>query len=200
MRKLPLSMVCAGLLLAASPASAHKMKVFASASGVEIDGYAYFSPGGRVQQGKVTITAPDGTVLATLTTTAEGEFQYQALRRIDHKITVDGEDGHIASTVIPAADLPPTLPAPSGSAALPPQGDASAILPPPSSSGQIDGDLKNYLDQSLARQIRPLREQLDAYQEKIWMHDVLGGLGVILGLGGLAFGLAERRKRRENIE
>ena len=177
------------LCLSASPALAHKMKVFAAVEGDVISGYAYFSPGGRAQDIAISIATPDGAVTTT-TSDDQGNFRYQARLRADHLITADGGDGHTASAAVPAADLPSSLPLVPG--AVPVQAPAPAATSQPSDK---QDDLKAFIDASLSRQIRPLREQIDAYQEKIWMHDVLGGLGVIMGLGGLAYGLAERRRR-----
>ena len=55
-------------------------------------------------------------------------------------------------------------------------------------------DLQQQIETALARQLRPLREQLDAWQEQIWLHDILGGLGYIIGLAGLAYGLTNNKR------
>ncbi len=98
-------------------------------------------------------------------------------------------------------DAPPPPPAP-----LPPPMRAPVLPPPrtpappeimPTSPEVVPAppEVVNeaLLEQVVARQVRPLREQLDAYQNKIWWHDVVGGLGYIVGLGGLAFGLMRRK-------
>jgi nickel transport protein len=182
------------MLLMAGPAQAHKLKAFATATGTTIEGYAYFSPGGRAHQATVTVTAPDGSVLASTATDDDGNFRIDAKRRIDHIITVDGGDGHVASYTVTAGELPDSLPGTSSPQTQP----QSAATPAPAAVGTPiveDTALRSFIDQSVSRQIRPLREQIDAYQEKIWWHDVLGGIGYILGLGGLAFGFSERRRR-----
>ena len=204
------------LSVVAAPAWSHKLKVFATAEGTRLVGYAYFIPGGRPRQIKVTVTDADGKVLAATATDDEGHFQIEAKRRVDHHITVGGGDGHVATYTIRAEELPDSLsPSPpiplsqgegrerlplSSSTPLPQVSQASnpssiaAVSPAVPASNT---DWRIFIDQSIARQIRPLREQIDAYQEKIWWHDVLGGIGYILGLGGLAFGLAERRRQRD---
>jgi nickel transport protein len=187
-----LALLAVGLSIVAEPAWPHKMKVFATAEGTRLVGCAYFSPGGRPRQVAVTVTDADGNVLATTTTDDEGQFQVEAKHRVDHRITVGGADGHVATYTVRADELPDSL-LPSPPNPLPQAGEGSnktlPALPAP------DADWRAFIDQSIARQVRPLREQLDAYQEKIWWHDVLGGIGYILGLGGLAFGLSERRRR-----
>lgn len=193
-----LALLAVGLSIAAGPAWAHKLKVFATAEGATLVGYAYFSSGGRPRQASVTVTDADGEVLATAITDDEGRFRVEVTRRIDHRITVDGGDGHAATYTVAASELPDTLPADGGQSATPaPAMTAPADPPTEATAPATDADLRAFIDQSVARHIRPLREQFDAYQEKIGWRDVLGGIGYILGLGGLAFGLTERRRRKD---
>lgn len=180
------------LVAAHTPALAHKMKVFASATGAEVSGYAYFNGDSRAVRTTVTVQGAEGTLVFAGQTDDQGRFSFQATRRMDHVITVDGGDGHAASFTITAAELPASLPAAAGAVAPVLSAPAPAALAPTDG----EGDLRAFIDQSIARQIRPLREQLDAYQEKIWWHDVIGGIGYIVGVAGLAFGWANRKPRR----
>lgn len=41
--------------------------------------------------------------------------------------------------------------------------------------------------ESVAREVNPLREQLDAFQEQVGWRDVVSGLGYIFGLCGVAY-------------
>ena len=120
--------------------------------------------------------------------------------------SVDGGDGHVATYTVPAAELPDSLP---GGSAIPvgetpPAQGKPTAAPAPISQVSIGAaglaDLRTFIDQSVSRQIRPLREQIDAYQEKVWTHDVLGGLGIIFGIGGVAYGLTERRRRKPSVQ
>ncbi|WP_127075570.1 carboxypeptidase regulatory-like domain-containing protein [Rhodomicrobium lacus] len=193
------ALVALMLLMFGGGAEAHKLKVFATATGAVIEGYAYFGTGGRARQSSVTVASPDGTLLGKTTTDDEGNFRYEATRRVDHVITVDGGDGHVASYTVAANELPQALSSGDGPARLPAERTGAPVAAAPAiSRGGEDADLKAFIDQSIARQIRPLREQIDAYQEKISLHDVLGGLGYILGLGGLAFGFSQRRRRAQD--
>ena len=191
-RGFALAALAAGLLVLSAPAEAHKLKVFATTTGAAIDGYAYFVPGGRAQDMTVTVAGPDGAVLMAGKTDSEGAFHYEATRRIDTTITVDGGDGHVARATVAASDLPDSLPGGAGAVAGPSAPQASSAPPEARPS---DAALRAVVEDSVARAIRPLREEIDAAQEKIWMHDVLGGVGIIFGVGGLAFGASEYWKR-----
>jgi cobalt/nickel transport system permease protein len=172
-------------LAAGGPAYAHKLKVFATTEGANVSGHAYFSGGDRAQGVAVTVTDPAGTVLHRLTTDAHGAFAFTATVRADHRLSVDGDDGHAAHYTVAAAELPDAL-AP-GASAPPAAAPVSGSTAPPTA------DLQAMIDASLARQLRPLREQLDATHDKIWWHDVVGGLGAIIGFFGLAYGLTARK-------
>ena len=182
----------------ATPAFAHKLKVFATAIGADITGYGYFAPGGRAQDSEVTVTA-DGKVVATLRTNEEGEFSYTATTRVDHIFSLDAGDGHEAAYRIAADELPATL---SGSAsstpATPPAGSQQRpqvlpVGPSPAAAAEV----RALVEMGIAQQLRPLREQIDALQQKLWLHDVLGGIGYIVGLAGFAFWLSASRKLAE---
>jgi nickel transport protein len=168
-------------LLMAAPAQAHKLKVFAAAEGTEISGYAYFSGGARAMEVAGQVLAPDGTLVTSLRTNDRGEFRFQATKRMDYVIAIDAGDGHAARTTVLAGDLPKVLPAgPSESVA--PMVEPTAI---PETSA---------IEAAVARQIRPLREQLDAYEDKLRLHDILGGIGTIFGLFGTFAWLAARKR------
>ena len=191
---LAIGLLAFGLLLTggAGPALAHKMKVFASVEGGEIVGYAYFSTGARVQGGGIVVTTPDGQTVFRGRADDQGQFRFAVGGRSDHRITVDGGDGHQASFTVSAGELPDSLPQPpsngTSSAAQAPAGNAPAS---PAAAGACAPD---QLERSLARQLRPLREQIDRWQDRIAWQDVIGGLGYLAGLGGLAFGWANRRR------
>jgi nickel transport protein len=185
------------LVFGGSSAQAHKLKVFATAVGNDVSGYAYFSPGGRAQEVAVTVTLPDGDVVQHLTTDDQGEFHFSASQRATHTILVDAGDGHEATYHVPADELGGSLMA---TAAADPAASEAAVASPSGGgpSAIADTQLATVIDQAVARQLRPLREQIDAWQEKIWLHDVLGGLGYIIGIGGLVYGLTGNRRSRAN--
>jgi nickel transport protein len=192
MRRLALAVLALPILFAATPALAHKMKVFAAAEGATISGYAYFNGDSRAIGSRVKAVGADGRPVFEGRTDEQGRFAFPVAQRMDYRITVDGDDGHAASFTIAAAELPDGLPAPDGAAPVPAAAPPSAAIPQPAAGD----DLRAFVEQSVSRQIRPLREQIDAYQEKIWWHDVIGGIGYIVGLAGLAFGWASRRPPR----
>jgi nickel transport protein len=55
------------------------------------------------------------------------------------------------------------------------------------------GEVETLVERAVARQIRPLREALEAERSRARLHDILGGLGYIAGLAGLALWWRSRK-------
>jgi nickel transport protein len=201
-------------------AEAHKLKAFATVEGAVVSGYAYFTPGGRAQQADVTIAGPGGVEVLKTGVNGQGEFHFVAKQRVGYVITVDGGDSHVATYTIHAADLPDSLPAPedgkilsldapaaalpaAADAATPTQSKAQASPPAPTNADvaanpavvSVDpAALRAMIRESVAREVNPLREQLDAFQEAVGWRDVVSGLGYIFGLCGVAYGFYSWRR------
>jgi nickel transport protein len=190
------------VLLIAFPASsafAHKLKTFGFAEGAAIHGSVYFSGNVAAQGARIQVLDPDGGLLAETTSDSEGHFTITARRRVDHRIVADSGDGHHAEYVVRADELPPALARPATSAA---SGVAEAAEPANLSAsavgsiGPSTAELETVIERAVARQVGPLREQLDAFEDRVRWHDVLGGLGYILGVTGIACYLIARRNRQ----
>ncbi len=200
--------------LVPTAAHAHKLRAFASVEGTVIRGLVFFGGSAPAQGVAVTVSAPDGSVLATTTTDEQGHFSIQAWRRVDHHIVADAGDGHRAEYVVSADDLPSSLPesVPGGAQAIPgaqaaglgseggpPDAEAVTAMPVPApggtpAAGAIDAAaVAAMVDVAVARQLRPMREQLAEFEERVLVRDVLGGLGYLLGVTGLALWLRDRR-------
>lgn len=190
MARLFLIVLTLGALLA-GPAAAHRLALFAAATGAEISGKAYFAGGSPARGIEVRVAGPDGATLATVTTDDGGNFAYTATKRVDHVLTADSGDGHVAEFTIGADELPHSLPGgpesptkPTASAA--PAQTAPATAPPK--------DLDERIEKAVARQLHPLRQQLAAFEDQIRLRDVIGGIGYIVGVAGLLAWVAARRK------
>lgn len=164
------------LLLVAAPAQAHKLKVFATVEGAEIVGSAYFVGGEKAVGVPGRLIGADGASQNFLTD-AEGGFRLSVPSRQGYSVLVEAEDGHAAVIDLPADGFAPALP----------QGKSSPAADPAVVEAAA-------LEAAIARQIRPLREQLDAYEAKTRLHDVLGGIGIIFGLFGSWVWLQSRRR------
>ncbi|MFZ1414470.1 MAG: hypothetical protein WAS73_07835 [Defluviicoccus sp.] len=179
----------------ASPALAHKLKVFAAAVGERIEGTVYFVGGGPARGARILIESPDGTLIEALTADHAGAFAFTAKVRADHVIRTDSADGHSARMTIPASLLPAGLPLPTSGLGTTAAEAREATTPASSQVGRT-GDvaaLEASIARAVAQQVAPLREQLNVYEDRVRLRDLLGGLGYILGLAGLFAWMRARR-------
>lgn len=196
------------LLLFGTPCYAHKVKMFASAENNVITGYVYYTTGGKPKKATVLVEDQRGDRLGEVMTNENGEFTFRAEIRQDHRFILELADGHYATFTLTADELPESLPAAETEQVAPPKGRQHAeqegerissinekLLPQNNSALQISlEELEKIIDKTVNKQIRPLREQLEKYEEKIRLHDILGGIGYIIGLMGLGYFLSTRKK------
>ena len=179
-----------------TPASAHKLRAFAYAEGGVINGSVYFAINAPAQGAHIRVVDPSGVVVAEAVSDAQGRFRVVAHQRVDHRIVVDAGDGHHSEYTVAAAELPMSLPASatrsavSAATAAPRQSDVADVRPQTSNEA-----LEAIIERAVARQVGPVREQLVSYEDEVRWRDVLGGLGYILGITGLALWLRSGRDR-----
>lgn len=201
------------LLAAASPVFAHKLKVFAYAAGDRIEGTAYFAGGGAASGASILIQDATGRTLAELAPSKDGSFSYAAKAPTDHVVIAESGDGHRAEWQVTADELAPAFE--TGPTAGP-SGQTAASRPAPiANESERDADqgtgtsgtpaaqahLQSAVDRetlaaielAVARQVRPLREQLERSEDKAQLRDILGGIGYIIGLTGFALWLRCRK-------
>ena len=199
------------ILGAAGPAAAHRVRLFATVEGDTIQGYGYFSKSSRTKNCPLIFYGPRGKELGRVMTDGNGEFSYRVRVKCDHKLVLKAGEGHQAEFLIRAGELPDTLgvpqntggPAEPTAKAAPKQADPA--LPPgraAPSGGTLDpAELSRIVSSAVARETEPLkkqltalRRQLDEYEAKVRWHDVLGGIGFILGLAGVGLLVMNRRR------
>jgi nickel transport protein len=181
--------------LAASPARPHAPAVFAYAEGAQIRGSVEL--GGHASgAARILVKDAGGNTLARLSPTADGSFNYQAQRAVEHLIVAEWGDGHQAQWRVSAAELAAGFadrvqisgmgaaaePAGAGGQVATNAGERAAV-----SNGhpELDPGVEAAIGLAVARQIGPLRQELAASRERLRLQDVLGGIGYIIGLAGL---------------
>jgi nickel transport protein len=186
----------------ASDAEAHFLKVFATATGAEVSIRAYFPPDQPAAGAKVLVFAPDDSVVERLTTDAEGRCTFTARYRMNHRIDVKTADYHGGRFTLKENELPETLPAFTSGAKPTPDSDLVTRdvnqQPIPAGTEPTDDttELEKAVERAVARQIAPLREQVDELESKYRARDILGAVGFIIGVSGIVALLSARRRAR----
>ncbi|MGF1760364.1 carboxypeptidase-like regulatory domain-containing protein [Photobacterium sagamiensis] len=165
-------------------AYAHRMKVFAWVDGKAIEGEVYFS-GGQGAAGSTIELVADQAIVATTQSNEEGQFRFEVMAARDYLVRADAGQGHVTTYSVSATEFTPEDVAVTAMVAT---GTEASVQPAASSLTPAQ------LEQAIARAIRPLREELDQYESKVRVHDILGGMGYIFGLFGLFVLFRSRRK------
>lgn len=143
-------------------ASAHSLNLFVhDNSGGTITGNAYFTGGTPAQNLTVRVEDNNGALLGEAKTDDKGDFTYTGARVVGKmKFIVATADGHRAEATIDSGTG--TQPHEQGGAAL-----ALAVV----NASETD--------------IAELHQAIDKLTTKLWIRDVIGGIGYIFGLAGL---------------
>lgn len=170
-------------LLFASALEAHQLSLFVAAEGDQIQGSVRYTGSDPAAGVSIQVLDPQGRLLAELTSDGAGRFSYTARERVDHRLVAATGEGHGAESILFAEELPAALPGPPGGGPATPSGGVSAT----------SGELEAIIERAVARQVRPLREELRAAEERARVSDLLGGIGYIVGIAGLALWWHARR-------
>lgn len=189
-------------VFAAGTAEAHKLKLFVDVAGSTVAGYGFFVGGGRPQGAAIHVRDEGGHEVATLATDAAGGFSWTAPRAGAYVVTLDAGDGHFVDQRIAPERFAPQA---TGASISSPVVDAApGAVPTPSAPGSaLDpralADLvEASVDRAVARRLAPLVDAQVAAEARLRFQDVVAGIGMIVGLAGLAaWGLARRRERGE---
>jgi nickel transport protein len=193
---LPLLLIMLGSL----PVHAHKVRIFAWEESGIVNTEVKFSGGRPAKNAQISVTSvQDKQELLTGTTDSEGLFSFPVpdaakTNQYNLEITVNSGDGHKNSWLLNAADYlqvtgktprqQPESPSPSPLQAakqVPPEQQNSTVV-------VIDQEqLSQIIESALDRKLGPIKRSLAEQQNnKPSLQNILGGIGYILGLAGIA--------------
>lgn len=159
--------------------------------GAVIAGEAYYS-GSKVVGAKVEVFAPDGVKLGETVTDENGAFKFEAKFKCDLEFVVtDGT--HRATATIPAADLPDTLQ--EYGEPLSEADDSNTAL----TTALDSEELTRLVEKAVAGKVQPLERELKNLKDEVRFHDILGGIGYLVGVMGVVFyflGILRRGRTR----
>ncbi len=193
----PLAMACAALC---GNACGHSMNVFAVVEGQTIQGEV-FARGGTPFSGVTVVAyAADGRTLGETRTDDSGKFSLVPTERCDWRLVASTDDGHQAEYTVPADELPQGLPLSASQPPAPPQPPRPGPSAPAHSVESQAPDAAATAPglAGLEHQLTALRREVNDLRAELRWQDILGGLGYILGLMGLAFYFLGVEKRSRN--
>lgn len=156
------------LVVLIAPASfAHGLTIFASIEHGAIVGRVAYADDEDGQNLVVRAKGPSGESLGEATTDEHGRFRLVPAASVAHTLVAEDGEGHHAEFKV---DVTPDVLTPPRQNATPP-------------------------DQDLAREVRLMREDLDAFKHRAQVRDIAGGIGYVVGVAGLLALIKARRPR-----
>ncbi|GAA6164053.1 hypothetical protein NBRC116590_17570 [Pelagimonas sp. KU-00592-HH] len=185
---LALALLCAPL-----PALAHKVIAGVFPAGDAIEGELGFSNGDMAVAQEVIVFGPDGAEIGRTITDGDGFFLFTPQQPVAHTFRADMGAGHVAEVTMPAKDVAKIM----GVAAELVEAVANDTATGNSATitvASLSDKERLAIAEAVRDEIRPLRREIAAYREKNDLQSILGGIGYIVGLFGLGFYIAARRK------
>lgn len=189
-----------GMLMAMSASVlAHNVIGAVYVIGEDIEGEIGFSDGDMAPQGTTVVVrnSTNDEVFAELVTDAEGYFSFRPNVGVRHTFYANLGSGHVFDTELPRDELPAHLLTGEDRETL--QRSQYSSVAADTHEGAANRDLDAMIQKALARQIKPLRQSLQRYQEKASLQDILGGIGYIFGLCGIAIWLKQRDLQAKKV-
>ncbi len=177
-RSLTYKLFLAGLfsmLILAAPAMAHKVMIFGWVEGDMVRTISKFNGGKKVRHAPVSVFDTDGTLLLTGKTDVDGGF---AFKRPDKKrltIELEASMGHKTSCNV----------------------DLDEVVEHGNDTGPVDKkaevetkrpatDIEAVIEKALDRKTAIILQKIQENEEKQSLSEIIGGIGYILGLVGIA--------------
>ena len=188
-------------------AMAHRVTVFAWVEGDTVFVESKFSGGKKVKDGTIIVTDASGVELATGKTNDLGEYSFKIPRRTELRITLKAGMGHQAEWTIPLEEIGSTTPAEKIPAedsiamkaqappdARPQEQPSAELTQTPVGPGLAE--IEAMLEKTLDKKLKPVLKMLaESREQEPTIGDILGGIGYIIGLMGVAAYFRYRKRK-----
>ena len=181
-------------------AQAHKVNMFAFAEGSEVFVEGYFTDGKKPKKCEVIVYDVEGKALLTGMSNEDGQFSFAIPAPGELRITLNAGEGHMAEYVLAAEELgmddndssdisevntDPTAMAVVGA-------DVAVVSTMPENK-----ELQVLVSKATSKAMRPVMRALDELKERRTMSDIIGGVGIIMGIGGLLLYFQARKMTKK---
>ena len=193
------------VMLSVCDARAHNVTVFAWVDGDTVYVESKFSGGRRSKNAPIEVYDGSGNLLLKGQTDDQGKFFFQVPQKTEMKIVLQAGMGHRAEWVVTAEDLEgfdptATVPESQGPTDSAPAQPPERVAPTNASSaagGPTAAEIEEAVEKVVDRKLKPVIQLLaESRQTGPDLRDILGGIGYIIGLVGLAAYLRQRRSSR----
>lgn len=191
-------LLAALLLLAAPAALAHKVTVFAWVEGGTVHTESKFSGGRPAKGALIEVYDAAGDKLLEGRTDDRGYFTFQPPRAEALQVVLVAGTGHrnewrVAAEEFTGTAAPQSATDPSASSQVKTP-DASIVDHASETVSVSMSELQGLIEAALDKKLAPIERRLGTWSDGPSLTDIIGGIGYIIGLVGLAAYLQSRRK------
>ncbi|MDR2055403.1 MAG: cobalamin biosynthesis protein CbiL, partial [Desulfovibrio sp.] len=201
--KIP-ALATALLLLAASPSFAHRVNIYAWLEGDGVQVRCAFSRSSPAKNGRITVyAATDGRELLSGVTDDQGTFRFpvpEQAKESGLRIRINAGEGHENEWLMDAREfVAQGIAATETAAAIaPPQRDEGPAAETRASAAREAAspqEVRRIVSELMEANLAPLRRDLAALANpEPGLREIIGGLGWLVGLAGLALYFRSRQK------
>jgi nickel transport protein len=187
------------------PVFAHKVSIFAWVEGDMVHTQSNFFGGKKIQEASIEVFDASGKRLVQGKTDKNGEFSFKAPVKDAMKIVVSAGMGHQAAWNLKASDFETpgndnlqgkTASSPPKSSENYPASLAGTSSSAPAAAGMTPDEIREIVEKTLDNKLSPVLKMLSESRNRgPSVQDVLGGIGYIIGLVGLAAYVGSRKKK-----
>ena len=171
------------------PALAHKVMIFAWVEGDTVFTESKFSGGKKAINAPVVIFDKDGKKLLEGKTDNKGEFSFKIPKLTDLRIVLNAAMGHKAEWTVPESEIREAGNIVEKKKVAEPSG--------PTTVGLSKEEVKKIVEDSLDKKLRPIVRMItESKNNEPSLTEIIGGIGYIFGLMGVALYFINRRKKR----
>ncbi|MBW2004774.1 MAG: hypothetical protein JRI72_09195 [Deltaproteobacteria bacterium] len=176
------------IIFTSLPVLAHKVIIFAWVEGDTVFTESKFSGGREATGAQVRVFDKEGTQLLEGKTDNKGEFSFKIPKITDLRIVLNAAMGHKAEWRIPESEIQEA----GGVSEKKRTGESFQ----PIDVGLSKEEIKELIEESLDRKLRPIVKMMTESQSKEpSVTEILGGIGYIFGLMGVAIYFKNRGKK-----
>ena len=175
-------------------ALAHKVSIFAWVEGDTVHTLSKFSGGRKVKNATVAVFDTRGNRLLDGRTDDQGEFSFKIPKKTALRLELIAGAGHKGHWVVPIEEINEAAEAVTGAATDNP----SAIGGPPETTrfpGHDSTQIQAAIEKALDKKLKPVMKLLaESMQKDPSLSEIIGGIGYIIGLVGIAAYFKSRQK------
>jgi len=183
------------LSLTAWSAQAHKVNMFATVEGDNVFLEGYFLDGKKPKNCEVTVYDSNNKQLLTGMTNDEGQFTFKNPATGPLRVKLDAGEGHLKEITLTADELglenagAIEITSPMAT----PDKENEAASDGANQEAVSNSQLEMLVKRAVGQSIRPIIRELDMLKERRGLSDIIGGIGIIMGVGGLLLYLQARK-------